>query len=438
MARVLIGIPTYKDDVSARMLFPLLRCTKDHEYIPANVDSSAMGMVCNRLWINALELAEQGHITHFLMQHSDIAPMENYYVDKMIAIMERTGADILSAVVPIKDGYGTTSTALDEPCGDVPQYWRVRRLTMKEIYDMEPTFTHEKLLLNTGLMLVDMRKAWTKDAYFTFEDKIIWWHGRRVAVAMPEDWSFSRMARKLGATKLYATREVPLNHIGNSAYPNTHVWGSLETDQLPSFTKEASEAADAANKIRGYMSWEELAWLAENAKGKDVVEVGSWLGRSTKAIASSAKVVYAVDHWKGTLNDPTLEEAKTIDPWAEFNHNLGPEINSRKVIPIARGHEEVGPTMTYYDGLTLDTCPVGPVDMVFIDGDHEYEAVKRDILNAKAMLKPGGLLCGHDFSDAHPGVMKAVRELVPGFSVGAGASIWKAPPLESPAWELVT
>jgi hypothetical protein len=143
-----------------------------------------------------------------------------------------------------------------------------------------------------------------------------------------------------------------------------------------------------------------------------------------------------VDHWKGTLNDPTLEEAKTIDPWAEFNHNLGPEINSRKVIPIARGHEEVGPTMTYYDGLTLDTCPVGPVDMVFIDGDHEYEAVKRDILNARKMLKPGGILCGHDFSDAHPGVMKAVRELVPGFSVGAGASIWKAPPLETPTWGL--
>lgn len=435
MARVFVALPTYKDDVSAKMMYSFMHLTKEHEYIPGNVDSSAMGMVCNQLWIKALEYAEQGVITHFLMQHSDIAPLESYYLDKMMALMERTKADVLSAVVPIKDNYGTTSTALDEPVGDVPAYWRVRRLTMKEIFDREPTFTDPKLLLNTGLMLVDMRKAWTKEAYFTFEDKIVWWHGRRVAVAMPEDWAFSRMAKKLGAT-LWATREVKLHHQGFAAYPNTHVWGTLETDVLPSFGAEASAAADEAAKVRGYMSWEELAWLSEIGKGKTVLEVGSWLGRSTKAIASGAKQVFAVDHWKGTINDPTAEEAKKIDPWAEFNHNLGVEINSRKVVPIARAHEEVNAAMTFYDGLTLDTCPVGPVDMAFIDGDHEYEAVKRDIINARGMLRPGGMLCGHDFTDAHPGVMKAVKELVPDFQVANGTTIWHAT-IKDPTWKLV-
>jgi hypothetical protein len=65
--------------------------------------------------------------------------------------------------------------------------------------------------------------------------------------------------------------------------------------------------------------------------------------------------------------------------------------------------------------------------MIFIDGDHVYEAVKRDIVNAKAMLKAGGMLCGHDFDEAaHAGVVQAVKELVPGYAVAPGTTIWYA------------
>jgi predicted O-methyltransferase YrrM len=50
----------------------------------------------------------------------------------------------------------------------------------------------------------------------------------------------------------------------------------------------------------------------------------------------------------------------------------------------------------------------GSLDFVFIDADHLYESVKRDILSWHPKLKPNGLLMGHD---AHlPGVIKAVRE----------------------------
>jgi len=65
-----------------------------------------------------------------------------------------------------------------------------------------------------------------------------------------------------------------------------------------------------------------------------------------------------------------------------------------------------------------------PADMIFIDGDHSYEGAKTDILTWRPLLKPGGLLCGHD-SD-WPGVTQALEELLPGWQHGPG-SIWYVP-----------
>jgi SAM-dependent methyltransferase len=48
-------------------------------------------------------------------------------------------------------------------------------------------------------------------------------------------------------------------------------------------------------------------------------------------------------------------------------------------------------------------------DFVFIDGDHSYEQVIKDIRNYYPKLKPGGLFCGHDLQSIE-GVNRAVSE----------------------------
>jgi len=51
-------------------------------------------------------------------------------------------------------------------------------------------------------------------------------------------------------------------------------------------------------------------------------------------------------------------------------------------------------------------------DIIFIDGDHSYEGVRRDI----QMWLPhcsDTLFCCHDYTKAHKGVMKAIDELLP-------------------------
>jgi len=55
------------------------------------------------------------------------------------------------------------------------------------------------------------------------------------------------------------------------------------------------------------------------------------------------------------------------------------------------------------------------IDFVFIDCDHVYESVKKDILAWWPKVKKGGIIAGHDFEcGEHPGVDQAVGEIFKG------------------------
>jgi hypothetical protein len=179
-----------------------------------------------------------------------------------------------------------------------------------------------------------------------------------------------------------------------------------------------------AEPIQGWMSVKELQWLAATAQACQViVEVGSWKGRSTKALATHVSgLVYAVDHWRGSANDrgeTRNEVAKrgSNAVFADFLSNLSREVESRKVIPIqAESSEAVQMLQSALDG--------EGAGLVFLDGDHAYESVKRDIKNYRQFVRKGGVFAGHDYSSTWPGVIKAVDEDVPGREVVRGETIW--------------
>lgn len=50
-----------------------------------------------------------------------------------------------------------------------------------------------------------------------------------------------------------------------------------------------------------------------------------------------------------------------------------------------------------------------PIDFVWIDGDHEYEQVKRDLANWKPKLKSKSILAGHDWQNEE--VHRAILEM---------------------------
>jgi Methyltransferase domain len=110
-----------------------------------------------------------------------------------------------------------------------------------------------------------------------------------------------------------------------------------------------------------------------------------------------------------------------IDPWQGQSHP-DPDARSKcsfaaAVQALARWSRPDELEIVYLQRTTsvaaskgIDACQlVG----VVIDGDHRYEAVQADIQAWRPKVKPGGILAGHDYSDAFPGVRQAVDEAFP-------------------------
>lgn len=175
-----------------------------------------------------------------------------------------------------------------------------------------------------------------------------------------------------------------------------------------------------AQAIDGWMSDDELLWLAQQAAArKRIVEIGSWKGRSTRIIADNTLgFVYAVDTWQGSHNDGNTihrdELADKPDNWLleEFKRNMRGLTNVRIVQMTSMQAVKVLADQRF--------------DMIFIDASHNYESIKADILAWMPLLADGGLLCGHDYLLPNwPGVVKAVDELIPNRKLNA--SIWSKP-----------
>jgi hypothetical protein len=68
-----------------------------------------------------------------------------------------------------------------------------------------------------------------------------------------------------------------------------------------------------------------------------------------------------------------------------------------------------------------------PVDFVFIDADHEYDSVVKDLFAVRANLTPNTFLLGHDYnSSRRPGVTLAVGRFIRHYVVQS--NVWPAKP----------
>lgn len=188
----------------------------------------------NRIWCDALNYKRACPVTHFAMIHDDVCP-EPGWLDVLLDELDATGADMVSAVAPIKNGYGLTSTAVD--VGGNP--WVPRRLSMTEVFDLPETFgvddvpwrePDSRLLVNTGLWVCRFDGGWPEQVCFRQQDRIERQpNGDYVARTIPEDWDFSRQLQSHGL-KVVATRKVGLYH-GRQEFHNRGPWGAWTTDE---------------------------------------------------------------------------------------------------------------------------------------------------------------------------------------------------------------
>ncbi len=152
-----------------------------------------------------------------------------------------------------------------------------------------------------------------------------------------------------------------------------------------------------ALRIPGLTTDDDVRWLARQAATREaIVEIGAYQGRSTRALGDATSgVVYAIDNWNASFTDDGHGDRSIRSAFLAHCADL-----------LARGTVVL---LEQPSGQGLPARLAGlAVDMLWIDGDHSFEAVTSDLQTYAPRVARGGLICGHDYSVWHPEVVKAV------------------------------
>ncbi len=141
--------------------------------------------------------------------------------------------------------------------------------------------------------------------------------------------------------------------------------------------------------------------LGDNSE-KTMIEIGSFVGESTVLFAQSFKKVIAIDPFLADYDpaDPTsyLFEFKNV--FQTYLDRTGDHQNIQTIVSTSDNAVEKLGGLKY--------------DFIYLDGLHTYEGVKTDIINYLPLVKDGGVIGGHDYTNQIPhlvGVYQAVNEM---------------------------
>jgi hypothetical protein len=166
-----------------------------------------------------------------------------------------------------------------------------------------------------------------------------------------------------------------------------------------------STVTQALADVDGWLFLDEAWALHESVRNLTprcpvtVVEIGSWKGRSTIALALGVKAVgggkvFAIDPHTGagTPRGPSTTSG-------EFQRNIA-----------AAGVDQIVELLVTTSHAARPQFAATSVDVLFVDGSHEYDDVKTDILDWETALKDESVVA---FNDQYaPGVYRALRDLV--------------------------
>lgn len=147
----------------------------------------------------------------------------------------------------------------------------------------------------------------------------------------------------------------------------------------------------------------ELEKLYELSKGaENIIELGSYQGASTIAMASNMKkdgILIAIDIW---LSNPSMRpDPKDCTVYEEFLSNIG-KFNVDSIIkPIKEKTVDA----------VKQLSPDFKADIIFIDADHAEPAVLIDYQTFFPFLKKDGYIVFHDYA-SFSGVKKVIDNYV--------------------------
>jgi predicted O-methyltransferase YrrM len=139
---------------------------------------------------------------------------------------------------------------------------------------------------------------------------------------------------------------------------------------------------------------------------KTILEIGSYIGESTILFKNKFPdaFLYIVDPWINNydISDPTINIMSMEKVEHIFNELM---YNKTKYCKFK---------MTSDEFFQVQNIPEF-FDLIYIDGNHSYEYVKRDLQNSLNVIKKDGIISGHDYGrdiNHTLGVTKAINEII--------------------------
>lgn len=153
----------------------------------------------------------------------------------------------------------------------------------------------------------------------------------------------------------------------------------------------ASNSFELLPDLQGFFSDAEAVFLARVATDEDVFEVGSWKGRSTVFAALTARLVVALDWWRGDAY------AGPGWFWPEFEANVERYGVDDKVVPI-RGRFQS----------TLELVNLAAFGVLHYDADHDEQPTEAALSAFLGRARADAVLLVHDCN--YPTVRAIVDE----------------------------
>lgn len=415
--KVLLGLP-----FAGRYVPPLYAVTLAAFCWPMNVKHvmyPVIGRPREQAREDIIEKARELKARFVLMLDDDVVPPADGPMLLVRELEQHLEFDVIAGIVTSKHRNGEPMVFKGTDGGP---YWRWKLGEVFEVDEIATAF----MLIRTSLFDT-LPKPWFRDLNTVEEQKEAGVLGEPKNVndivhkaEMSDDIFFCKKAKRAGH-RILAHGAIICAH-----YDQEGNRFEMPQDSYP-FWPNVPHIMDIrdALRIEGWMSAQELAWLAQWAKQSPrIAEIGCWRGRSTKCLAQNTKgTVTAIDTWAGDALDGRAPKIQSTMPkeylFEEFLRNVEENAN----VTVLRS--------TSLDAAEQLTREGARFDMIFIDANHDYDAVRADIEAWLPLLAPGGLMCGHDYlavdnqgnQDIFPGVTQAVRELLPDALV-AEESIW--------------
>ncbi|MFN3379406.1 class I SAM-dependent methyltransferase [Runella zeae] len=146
-----------------------------------------------------------------------------------------------------------------------------------------------------------------------------------------------------------------------------------------------------------------ICQIIQKYQPQRVFEIGTFEGRTTLNIALNAPnaQIFTLDLPAADLGNTKMQIEKTEEAYVKKTQSGGRFLNH----PAKKNIQQL-----FGDSATFDFSPYyNSIDLMFVDGSHAYEYVLSDTDRALKLVKKGGIILWHDYTNWE-GVRDALNE----------------------------